>query len=144
MSRNAISANPEHYIFKIFLGACPRTPLEGLQTFFSPPRGSKIFFKIHFPPPKQKILDRTLMGPQNNTCRSACVQPQRSSGVSRVFSALINSFRTLHCVSYSRTFLHAENKTFMLLNNTEPLFIASIEKVVIELIQLRPAFPSYL
>ena len=56
MSRNAISANPEHYIFKIFRGSMP---LEGLKKSFSPPRGSKIFFRIDFPP-KQKILDRTL------------------------------------------------------------------------------------
>ena len=40
-------------------GACLRTPLEGLKHFFSPPRGSKIFFWERLPP-KQKILDRTL------------------------------------------------------------------------------------
>ena len=31
MSRNAISANPEHYLFKIFRGACPWTPYEPLK-----------------------------------------------------------------------------------------------------------------
>ena len=59
MSRNAISANPEHYIFKIVRGACHWTPLESLKKFFSPPHVSKIFFRIDFPQ-KQKILDRTL------------------------------------------------------------------------------------
>ena len=33
MSRNAISANPEHYIFKIFRGSMPPDPLEGLKKF---------------------------------------------------------------------------------------------------------------
>ena len=60
MSRNAILANPEHYIFKIFLGTMPPDPPRRLKkNFFSPPRGSKNFFRIDFPP-KQKILDRTL------------------------------------------------------------------------------------
>ena len=59
MSRNAISANPEHYIFKIFRESMLQTPLEGLKMFLSSPRGSKIVFRIGFPP-KQKILDRTL------------------------------------------------------------------------------------
>ena len=59
MSRNAISANPEHYIFKIFRGSMPPDPLEGLKNFFSSKRGSKIFFRIDSPP-EQKILDRTL------------------------------------------------------------------------------------
>ena len=59
MSRNAILANPEHYIFKIFQRSRPPDPLDSLKKFFSPPRGSKIFFRIDFPP-KQKILDRTL------------------------------------------------------------------------------------
>ena len=60
MSRNSISANPEHYIFKIFWGSMPSDPLEGLKKFFSMPRGSNIFLRINFPP-KQKILDRTLV-----------------------------------------------------------------------------------
>ena len=38
----------------------PPDPLEGLKNFFSLPRGSEIFFRIDFPP-KQKILDRTLL-----------------------------------------------------------------------------------
>ena len=58
--RNAISANPEHYIFKISWGSMPSNPLEGL-IFFSPPRGSKIFFRIDSPP-QTKSLDRTLTG----------------------------------------------------------------------------------
>ena len=44
MSRNAISANPEHYLFKIFLCNMPPTPLQGL----------KKFFRIDFPPPPNK------------------------------------------------------------------------------------------
>ena len=49
MSRNAISANPEHYIFKMFPGSMPPDTLEGLQKFFQ----DRLI-------PKQKILDRTL------------------------------------------------------------------------------------
>ena len=45
-------------IFSKFSGGAP-DPLEGLKKVFSPPRGSKIFFRIDFLP-KQKILDRTL------------------------------------------------------------------------------------
>ena len=33
MSRNAISANPEHYLFKIFRGNMPPDPPEGLKKF---------------------------------------------------------------------------------------------------------------
>ena len=33
MSTNAISANPEHYVFKIFQGSMPPDPLEGLKNF---------------------------------------------------------------------------------------------------------------
>ena len=70
MSRNAISANPEHYIFKIFRGSMPPDPPERpKKIFFSPSRGSKAFFKIDSPP-KQKILDRTLWGVENNNCVS--------------------------------------------------------------------------
>ena len=56
MSRNAISANPEHYIFKIFRGACPRTPLEGLKKSFLAAAWLKNFFQdpLPSPPPKQK------------------------------------------------------------------------------------------
>ena len=60
MSRNAISANPEHYLFKIFQESMPPDPLEGLKNFFPSQRGSKKFFRIDLPP-KQKILDRTLI-----------------------------------------------------------------------------------
>ena len=60
MSRNAISANPEHYLFKIFRGgggACPRTPLEGLKIFSRRCVAPKLFFRT----PKQKTQDRTLV-----------------------------------------------------------------------------------
>ena len=73
MSRNAISANPEHYIFKLFWGSMPPDPLEGLKNFFSPPRGSKIFFRIDLPP-KQKILDRTLQDNHNNSYHLAAMK----------------------------------------------------------------------
>ena len=60
MSRNAISANPEHYIFKIFWGSMPPDPTRRPKKFFfSPPRDSKIF--LESTSPKQKILDRTLV-----------------------------------------------------------------------------------
>ena len=59
MSRNAISANPEHYIFKIFRGSMPADPLEGLKNF-SRRRVAQKFFSGSTSPPKQKILDRTL------------------------------------------------------------------------------------
>ena len=49
MSRNVISANPEHYIFKIFRGKHALDPLEDLKNFFSLPRGSK-FFQDRLPP----------------------------------------------------------------------------------------------
>ena len=58
VSRNAISANSEHYIFKLFQGSMSPDPLEGLKNFFSLPRGSK-FFQDRLPP-KQKVLDRAL------------------------------------------------------------------------------------
>ena len=44
MSRNAISANPEHYLFKIFLSSMPWTPLQDLT----------IFLGINFPLPQTK------------------------------------------------------------------------------------------
>ena len=52
MSRNAISANPEHYPFKIFRGSMLPDPLEGFTIFFSPLRGSKKIFRIDSPPNK--------------------------------------------------------------------------------------------
>ena len=60
MSRNAISANPEHNLFKIFRGACPRTPLKGLKKFFSPLRGSEIFLRSTFL--QTKIVDNRNCG----------------------------------------------------------------------------------
>ena len=57
MSRNAISANPEHYIFyifKIFRGSMPRTPIKGLKKFFSHSRVAQIFFQDRLPPPKKR------------------------------------------------------------------------------------------
>ena len=51
MSRNAISANAEHYFFKIFRGSMSRTHLEGLN-FLSPPCGSKYFLGLT--PPRNK------------------------------------------------------------------------------------------
>ena len=58
MSRNAISANREYYLFKIFRGSMAPDPLERVKQFFPLLRGSKIFCRIDSP--KQKILDRTL------------------------------------------------------------------------------------
>ena len=52
MSRNAISANPEHYILKIFRGSTSRRP----KKIFSRLRVAQKFFQD----PKQKILDRAL------------------------------------------------------------------------------------
>ena len=59
MSRNAISANPEHYIFTIFWGSMPPDPLESLKKFFSRRLVAEYFFQDQLPP-KQKILHRTL------------------------------------------------------------------------------------
>ena len=41
MSRNAISDNPEHYLFKLFWGSMPPDPLKGPKKIFLPaaPRG---------------------------------------------------------------------------------------------------------
>ena len=79
MSRNAISANPEHYIFKIFRGSMPRTPRRP-KTFFLAAAWLKIFFQDRLPP-KQKILDRTL---QNKTITFLCIcsDPGRNSDLS--------------------------------------------------------------
>ena len=54
MSRNAISANPEHYIFKIFQGSMPPDPLEGLKIFFLTTSWLKNFFPDRLPPPNKK------------------------------------------------------------------------------------------
>ena len=58
MSRNAISANSEHYIFKLFRGSMPSDPLEGLKNLFLAAAWLKIFSDRL--PPKQKVLDRAL------------------------------------------------------------------------------------
>ena len=58
MSRNAISANSEHYTFKLFRGSMPPDPLEGLKNF-SRRRVAQNFFQDRLPP-KQKVLDRAL------------------------------------------------------------------------------------
>ena len=57
MSRNTISANQEHHLFKIFRGSMPQALLEGLKNFLSLLRGSKSFLA---PPLKQRIPDTTL------------------------------------------------------------------------------------
>ena len=56
MSRNAILANPEHYLFKIF----PRehTPQNALKHFSRHSVAPKII--LGWIPPQKKILDRTL------------------------------------------------------------------------------------
>ena len=59
MSRNAISANPEHYIFKIFWGSMPPDPRRRLKKIFLASAWLKNLFQGRLPP-KQKILDRTL------------------------------------------------------------------------------------
>ena len=65
ISRNAISANPEHYIFKIFRGSMPPDPPEKI---FSRRLMAQKFFQDRLPPPpKQKILDRTLRGVSSHT-----------------------------------------------------------------------------
>ena len=58
MSRNAISANPEHYLFKIFQGNMPPDPLEDPKNFFHQ-CDSKKFFRINFPPPPPKQKNPT-------------------------------------------------------------------------------------
>ena len=58
MSRNAISANSEHYIFKIFGGSMPPDLPRRPGSFFSLPRGSEIFSGPTSP--KQRVLDRAL------------------------------------------------------------------------------------
>ena len=51
MSRNAISANPEHYIFKIFQGSMPPDPPRRPKTIFLAAAWLKSFFSIDSPPP---------------------------------------------------------------------------------------------
>ena len=64
MSRNAISANLELYIFKIFRGSMPPDPLEGLKKqVFLAAAWLKNFFQDRLPPPNKKILDKTLTPP---------------------------------------------------------------------------------
>ena len=53
MFRNAISANPKHYIFKIFQESMSLDPPRRPKMFFLAAVWLKIFFKY-------KILDRTL------------------------------------------------------------------------------------
>ena len=59
MSRNAISANPEHYIFKISQGSMLPDPPRRPKKFLLAAAWLKNFFQDRLPP-KQKILDRTL------------------------------------------------------------------------------------
>ena len=54
MSRNAISANPEHYIFKIVRGRMSPDPLEGLKKFFLAAAWLKNFFQDRLLPPNKK------------------------------------------------------------------------------------------
>ena len=62
MPRNAILANSEHYIFKIFLESMPPDPRRRPNNFFLVVAWLKTFFRIDSPPQKkQKILDWTLM-----------------------------------------------------------------------------------
>ena len=91
MSRNAISANPEHYIFKIFWGSMPPDPpRRPKKNFFSPPRGSKLFFRIDVPP-KQKILGRTLISLPETLLH---VTLKRRAGISvDIFACLLRYFR---------------------------------------------------
>ena len=58
MSRNAISANSEHYIFKLNRGSMPPDPLEGLKIFSRRCMAQKLFQDRLAP--KQKVLDRAL------------------------------------------------------------------------------------
>ena len=63
MSRNVISANPEHHIFKIFRVSMPLDPLRRPKKSFLATSWLKHFFQDRLPPPpppQQKILDRTL------------------------------------------------------------------------------------
>ena len=61
MSRNAIQPILNTIFSKLSGGACLRTPPEGLKKFFLAAAWLKNFFQDRLPPPKQKILDRTLI-----------------------------------------------------------------------------------
>ena len=61
MSINAISANPEHYLFKIFRESMPLEPPRRPKNFLLAAAWLQNVFKDRLPP-KQKILDRTLLG----------------------------------------------------------------------------------
>ena len=54
MSRNAISANPEHYIFKIFQGSMSPDPPRSLKKIFLAAAWLKNFFQDRLPPPPSK------------------------------------------------------------------------------------------
>ena len=55
MPRNAISANPEHYIFKIFRGTMPPDPPRRPKKNFSRHRVAQKFFSgLTSPPPQTK------------------------------------------------------------------------------------------
>ena len=79
MSRNAISANPEHYIFKLFQGSMPPDPLRRpKKNFYRRHVAQKFFSGSTSPPPplpKQNILDITLITLQNKVLQgNPCVQ----------------------------------------------------------------------
>ena len=59
MSRNAISANPEHYIFKLFRGSMAPDPSRRPKKIFSRRCVAQNFFSGSTSP-QTKILDRTL------------------------------------------------------------------------------------
>ena len=89
MSRNAISANPEHYIFKLFLWSMPPAPLR---------RPKKIFRRcatrnfLGSTPPKQTIPDRILHGIRKfivSTIAIAC-KPFREQKVTKKLNKLKN------------------------------------------------------
>ena len=52
MSRNVISANPEHNILKIFRGSIPPDHLRGPKKSFLAILWLKTFFQDRLPPPK--------------------------------------------------------------------------------------------
>ena len=85
----AISANPEHYLFK-------RTPLEGLKKFFLAAVWLQKFWGIDSPP-KQKVLNRTLS--IVDTCVyimvKRCVILWLSTSTHFVFSKRVDSLKGL-------------------------------------------------
>ena len=50
MSRNAISANTEHYVFKLFCGSMPLDPLQALKNIFLAATWLEKFFWDRLPP----------------------------------------------------------------------------------------------